>query len=202
MRNDVHKQRLPFIGILLAVFALTTWAVLPVSAQEPDDGRINKVPWVNSYGAVAVYCVDQSGKPGLSFAGGGIRILNSNGRQVFFAPEVGINTAMQRANQRNVPVVVRTQSVYILTARPGGYLRLTSLPDAEGKTFLGEWKDCSAVGAEATAIPPTPGACVPRFIRNEADSGDRCDLCYNGVDDDCNGKVDAADYACQFYCRR
>ena len=192
--------RLPLIGIVLAIVGLTLWAILPVYAQ--DDGRINKTPWVNSYGAIAVYCVDQSGKPGLSFAGGGVKLLNGSGRQIFYAAAATINTAMTRAEQRNASVVVRRQSVYILTARPGGYLLLTSLPDAEGKTFLGEWKDCSAISAESTPVPPTPGACVPRFIRNEADSGDRCDLCNNGEDDDCNGKPDALDFACQYYCGR
>jgi hypothetical protein len=189
------------IWLIVAICTLAAWAVLPANAQEPDDGRINKVPWVNSWGAVAVYCVDGSGQPGGTFAGGGIKILNSGGRQVFFAPAATVNAAIARANQRNAPAIVRTQSVYTVTALPGSYLKLTSRPDAEGKTFLGEWKDCAAVASEAT---PEPGAsvCVPRFIRNEADSGFRCDYCYNGIDDDCNGKTDAADFACQYYCGR
>jgi len=195
-------KRLPFIVsviISFVILSLTALAILPASAQEPDDGRINKVPWVNSYGAIAVYCVDRLGKPGISFAGGGVKILNSAGRQVFFAPEATINGAIARANARNVPVVVRVQSVYTLTALPGNYLKLTSRPDAEGKTFLGQWKDCAMVSAEATAVP-TPGMCVRKFIRNEGDSGFRCDFCFNGIDDDCNGKADRADYACQYYC--
>jgi hypothetical protein len=197
-------KRLPLFVctfLIVLIFSLMTLAILPASAQEPDDGRINKSPWVNSYGAIAVYCVDRLGRPGLSFAGGGVKILNSAGRRIFFAAETTINAAIARANARNVPVVVRTQSVYTLTALPGSALKLTSRPDAEGKTFLGQWKDCAMVSPEATAVP-TSGVCVRKFIRNEPDSAFRCDFCFNGIDDDCDGRADGADYACQYYCGR
>ncbi len=190
------------VMVLIAITLLISRATMAVLAQEPTDGRINKVPWVNSYGAVAVYCVDQSGHAGGSFTGGGISVLNASGQQVLFASEAAINASIARANQINDSSVILRKSVYSLIARPGNYLMLVSVPDAEGKTFLGEWQNCAAVGSEATAMPGTlvPSACVPKFIRNEADSGFACGNCYNGIDDDCNGKTDAQDFSCQYYC--
>src|SRR2546430_6476738 len=87
------------IGILLVISA-----AIPVRA---GDNRINPPPWVNSFGAIAVYCVDASGKAGGSFAGGGVVILNNSGQQVFFASEAVLNNASAKANNTNISVIVR-----------------------------------------------------------------------------------------------
>ncbi len=195
-----HPVSISLVVCLILVGVAYLLAVSTAQAQQPADGRINKMPWINSYGAVAVYCVGQTGRPGVSFSGGGISVLNGAGQTVLFAPEAKITAAQTQANNTNMPLAVVTQSVYTLIARPGGYLRLVSAPDAEGKTYLGEWINCTAVSSEAAASAPTLPFCVPQFIRNEADSGFACGNCYNGIDDDCNGKIDKADFSCQYYC--
>ena len=145
--------------VVIGLMLMGLGAAVPAHASDVTDGRINGLPWVNSFGAVAVYCVDQFDKPGGSFTGGGIKILNQLGQKVFFAKEAIINPARVKANQENHPVFIFRQNVYILTALPGGWFLLTSKPDSEGKTFIGTWKDCIPVGpapeAAPTAIPCT-----------------------------------------------
>jgi hypothetical protein len=190
-----------FAITLMGIVLLMAGAMAPVMADSPDDGRINKVPWANSFGAIAVYCVDQFDRPASSYAGGGIKILGSTGQKLFFADADIVNAASQRANQTGLSAVVHSESVYTLTVLPGNYFVLASRPDAEGKTWLGQWQNCAPVTSTGTPTPLVP-ACVPQFIRNEADSGFQCGNCYNGIDDDCNGKTDTQDFACQYYCLR
>jgi hypothetical protein len=63
--------RRALVVILLSIVLLIGIAnVFPAKADNPpDDGRINKLPWINSYGAVAVYCIDQTGKPASTYQG-------------------------------------------------------------------------------------------------------------------------------------
>jgi hypothetical protein len=199
MKNQPTSATRTLVIVVMGLVLLTANAMLPVRAGSPDDGRINKMPWVNSFGAIAVYCVDQYDRPSGSYVGGGIKILGSTGQKLFFASEAMIRAASQRASQTGGPVVVHTEYVYTLTVQPGDYFVLTSQPDAEGKTALGQWQTCALVAATGTPTPLVP-ACVPQFIRNEADSGSQCGNCYNGIDDDCNGKTDALDFSCQYYC--
>jgi hypothetical protein len=200
MKDQPANTMRTLVIVVMGVMLLMATAMVPVRAGSPDDGRINKLPWVNSYGAIAVYCVDQYDRPSGSYVGGGIKILGSTGQKLFFASEAMINAASQRANQTGGPVVVHTEFVYTLTVQPGNYFVLTSRPDAEGKTMLGQWQNCALVTTgTGTPTPLVPG-CVPQFIRNEADSGFQCGYCYNGIDDDCNGKTDALDFSCQYYC--
>jgi hypothetical protein len=199
MKNQPTSATRILVIVVIGIVLLVANAMLPVRAGSPDDGRINQLPWANSFGAIAVYCVDQFDRPASSYAGGGIKILGSTGQKLFFASEAVINAASLRANQTGGSVVVHTESVYTLTVQPSSYFVLASKPDAEGKTVLGQWQNCAPVSSTGTQMPPVP-ACVPQFIRNEADSGVQCGYCYNGIDDDCNGKTDAQDFSCQYYC--
>jgi hypothetical protein len=201
MRNQPNSAPRILIIILTGIVLLEANAMFPVRAGSPDDGRINKLPWANSFGAVAVYCVDQFDRPAGSYVGGGVKILGSSGQKLFFASEAVINAASLRANQTGMPVVVHSESVYTLSILPGDYFVLATKPDAEGKTWLGQWQNCAPITSAGTPTPLAP-ACVPQFIRNEADSGFQCGNCYNGIDDDCSGKTDTQDFSCQYYCLR
>src|SRR5215213_9121864 len=97
-------RRLPSVMLLVVTLAIlfvvfAGGALMPVRAGDPGDNRINRSPWVNSFGAIAVYCVDASGKAGGSFAGGGVVILSSSGQRVLFAPEAALNNASARASR-------------------------------------------------------------------------------------------------------
>jgi hypothetical protein len=162
--------------VVASVLLLVGRAATPVHADNPNDGRINRIPWVNSHGAIAVYCVDQFDRPGASFTGGGIKILSEFGQKLFFAKESIINPARIQANETGKSVLILSSGLFSLYALPGGYFLLNTTPDKEGKTFLGKWKDCIPVG-------PAPAApvCVP--IPEDLTS---CTLL---IDNDCDGEV-------------
>lgn len=206
----MRKQRLLVISLSFAIvasmvmFAVT--AINPANAGGTNDGRINAdIPWVNSFGAVAVYCVDAYGHAAGTYAnGGGILVWSSNGQRVLYAPQSAIDAASNKTTYSYSPVVVVRGPVYTLTAQPYGYFELTTIPDAEGKTFLGQWQNCStALSGTPTPSAGSAPACVANpFARNEANNGASCGQCFNGKDDDCNGLADAADYSCRYYCGR
>jgi hypothetical protein len=170
-----------FIAVLLLVSRVTMPD--PVSAS---DGRINLIPWVNGHGAVAVYCVNQSGGT-TSFTGGGIKVLNGSGQQLLFAAEKLILAAQEQADKTGSSALILTQGLYSLYALPNGYFLLISTADNEGKTFLGKWYGCTPVGpapdgqAAPACVPYPPPTC--RTIEEEFDT---C-LNANGGNPDCDG---------------
>ena len=89
---------------------------------------------------------------------GRARLGNSEtttGQRLFFAPELQIISARIEAKASHSPVLILKGQIYALYAMPDGYFQLNSLPDAEGKVFLGTWKDCIPVSS-VTAPVPTP----------------------------------------------
>src|SRR2546430_1442313 len=96
-----HKSALLSKILLGVVISLTFFMSLvtgPVRADDPTDGRINVIPWVNSHGAVVVYCVDSAGRAGRSFTGGGIAVTDSTASRLLFATEAQINLARTKVN--------------------------------------------------------------------------------------------------------
>src|SRR4051812_30408854 len=137
--KNIMRLKLPslitaftLMAVLLMAGTLTPTHAAPSAA----DGRINMIPWVNSWGAIAVYCVNQFDQPGDNFTGGGIKILTEIGQKVFFAKEGIVTPARNKANQLNTEVFIWHQGHYYLFAQPGGYFRLASDPDNQGKTFI------------------------------------------------------------------
>ena len=197
----------------LIVFAVSAFVLVllisgPARAELPTDGRVNLLPWVNSWGAVAVYCVPPSGGPGNNLPGGGVVALNQSGQRVMVVQQQNINTCrtqLQAITQlsaacrdqiramrgvsfacaqeiravglpnlsrttlailnngvcilrHNPPTLRGTRtprptarppgsgpeltSIYSLYVFPSGAMQLNSLPDAEGKTFVGKWQGC------------------------------------------------------------
>jgi hypothetical protein len=144
------SRMLIFIVVAL-VFLLPMLATTPARADVPTDGRINLIPWVNSWGAVAVYCVDQNGGHG-SYTGGRIEVRSATGQILLTVTEAQINQA--GVNPQHA-VVIFAGSLYTLSRLPDTAFQLTSNPDNEGKTFVGKWYDCTPVGP-APAPAPTP----------------------------------------------
>jgi LysM repeat protein len=181
--NGITNPSLIFVGQVLLIPGVANAApisikITPGANNRPPasgDGRINLVPWVNSFGAIAVYCVDEFDMPGGAFNKGGIKVLSNTGQRLFFVPELTIIPARIQANQTRVPVLILGGPIYTLYALPGGYFQLNSRPDAEGKVFLGMWKDCIPVGPASTTPPtplptpttppPTCNDCIANFVR-------------------------------------
>jgi len=141
LKNRVHI--LTHLGILSLIVAVLTLIGLPKAALAADDGRIDVIPWVNGWGAVAVYCIDQTGHSARSYSGGEIRVLNSDGQQLLAANEAALNAAQNTANTSNHNVLIASSTVYRLWAVPNSYFTLSTIPDNEGKTFLGTWQGCT-----------------------------------------------------------
>jgi hypothetical protein len=140
----MNVKRIPFKALLVGALLLAAAGTgIPALADGPTDGRVNLSPWVNSYGAVAVYCIDASGVPASSFSGGGIEVLDGNGQPVFFASEAQISDVGAAPAE---PTLIHAQGLYSLVRMPDGTFQLYSRPDAEGKTLLGTWStDCGAI---------------------------------------------------------
>ncbi len=140
----MNVKRIPIKALLVGALLLTaTGTGIPALAHGPTDGRVNLSPWVNSYGAVVVYCADASGVPGSGFSGGGIEVLDENGQPVLFASESQINKVGATPAE---PTLIHAQGLYSLVRLPDGTFQLYSRPDAEGKTLLGTWSaDCGAI---------------------------------------------------------
>src|SRR5436305_3859372 len=102
MHMSRQLPRHVFVFVLIIVTLLVGSAAIghpaPAMAASPTDGRINLIPWVNSWGAIAVYCVDKFDHPGDNFTGGGIKILGENGQKLFFAREALIIPAQKLAD--------------------------------------------------------------------------------------------------------
>ena len=133
-QNNIVSLRI-FAKVFLCsafIFALLTGA----SPTHADD-RINEPPWVNSWGAIAVYCQD--------FASSGIQILDGSGALLLTATPEQIVPARQNANQLNQPMKIASEGKYTLWAIPQDQFQVNSIPDAEGKTFLGIWKNCDPI---------------------------------------------------------
>jgi hypothetical protein len=149
----VSLSRLLIFAVVALVFLLPLLATAPARADTPTDGRINLIPWVNSWGAVAVYCVDQNGGHG-SYTGGRIDVTNADGQVLLRVTEAQINQAGVNPNHA---VVIASGPLYTLSRLPDSAFLLTSKPDAEGKTFIGKWYGCTPVGP--VSAPATAPAC-------------------------------------------
>ncbi len=204
-------SRNTLVVVAISVVALALLLLIPTQAQElPNDGRVNLLPWVNGWGAVAVYCVPPSGGPAKTLPGGGVTVLNQRGQLLMTVQQANINSCLDqlrsvsqistacrdqlrargaidsacRQQIRNAglentaslnlaflgngvcvlrnspptpepgvrrlltPTPVPTQngvlltSIYYLIVFPNGAMQINSLPDAEGKTFVGKWQGC------------------------------------------------------------
>jgi hypothetical protein len=167
------SKMLVFVVIGL-VFLLPLLATAPARADTPTDGRINLIPWVNSWGAVAVYCVDQNGGHG-SYTGGRIDVTDADGQVLLRVTEAQINQAGVDPHQA---VVIGAGPLYTLSRLPDGAFLLTSKPDAEGKTFIGKWYDCTPVGPASAPAAATEPACYT--LPSEQNWGAACPvLCGN-----------------------
>jgi hypothetical protein len=144
----------PMLTTCMVMFLVLSSAAIPAKADFPTDGRINLMPWVNSWGAVAVYCVDQFGGHS-SYTGGYIQVLNAQGQRMLKVLEATINQVGVDAQHTRL---IQAGDLYTLWRLPSalpynGDFLLTSKPDAEGKTFIGRWHDC-------TPITPPSGTCT------------------------------------------
>ncbi len=161
--NSASWRPVIVLAIVAAVLLLGAFSATPARADLPTDGRINIMPWVNSWGAVAVYCVDQNGGHG-SYHLGGIRVTSSTGQLLLTATEAQILKA-------GVPlqgdVIIMSTPLYTLFRQSDGYFRLESAPDKEGKTFLGRWHDCFPVAPASGGSAPS-ATCV-EYVDNTAD---------------------------------
>ena len=189
-RIGISRKALIFVFVVLILLVSRVVTPVPVSAAIPADGRINLIPWVNSWGAVAAYCVDHNGGSA-SFTGGGIKLLSGSGQQLFFAPESLITPARTQADHVGHSVLILTQGLYSLFALPNGFFQINSAPDAEGKTFIGRWQDCTPVGPGPDNSSPSRPACVP-FPKPPPCKASTCRLS-NGGDANCDGVVDFND---------
>jgi hypothetical protein len=129
------------VGVLGAVAVLTSGIFLraPASANNSDDGRIET--WRNSLGTVNVYCVDQNGDPASSVNEGGILVMDGTGHKILFASNQQIDAVEPDPAHK---AAIASGSVYTLYRQPDGGFELDSLPDVNGKTFLGAWTpDCA-----------------------------------------------------------
>ena len=150
---------------LLALAALSLAVPLTARADGPGtDGSLGT--WYNGTGAATVYCVDNADKPSATFSNGGIEVLNARGERVFFADAAelmgagtdlsaaaaaGTGTAQDNvtANSVTVPqsgMLVAENDIYQLYRTPDGNFQLNSIPDSEGKTFVGAFAaNCSKI---------------------------------------------------------
>jgi hypothetical protein len=98
-RQSVSRRMVILLSLGLA---LLLGSYNSASAQNPgNDGRINQnTPWVNSFGAVAVYCLDANAKAGGTYNGAGIAVLNASGYRLLFASDVAILQAQEALNRQ------------------------------------------------------------------------------------------------------
>jgi hypothetical protein len=97
-----HFPRVALLIVVVSAFVFVLLTTAPARADLPTDGRVNLLPWVNSWGAVAVYCVPASGGPGNNLPGGGVVVLNQNGQRVMAVQQQNINNCrnqLQAVNQ-------------------------------------------------------------------------------------------------------
>jgi hypothetical protein len=187
MQRSRFFSRNMLVLVVIIVLLLVIQVAGPVKADEPNDGRINRIPWVNSHGAFAVYCVDQFDHPGASFTGGGIKILSSTGQKLFFAKESIITPAQIQADKIHGSVLILASGIFRLYALPNGYFVLHTSPDKEAKTFLGQWKACIPVSPpQATQEALT---CVP--------TKETIESCEAEFDNDCDGLVGFTNFQLQ-----
>jgi hypothetical protein len=140
-----HRQlstRSILVIVVVVIVLLAMRLASPVRADDPSDGRINLLPWVNSHGAVAVYC-----------SNGGFVVLNGKGKQMLAGSEASVRSAQDVASQTDKAALIVAGSIYRLWALPNGFFMLTSTPDNEGKTFLGKWEGCIPVGGGGAPAP-------------------------------------------------
>ena len=173
-RNPLSSvSRMMIFAVVALVFLLPMLATTPAKADVPTDGRINLIPWVNSWGAVAVYCVDQNGGHS-SYTGGRIEVRSAIGQILMTVPEAQIVQA--GVNPRH-PVVIASGSLYTLSRLPDTAFQLTSKPDNEGKTFIGKWYGCIPVGP---AAPAESLACYTPVMQTEEGWIEACTtLCWS-----------------------
>src|SRR5205823_161981 len=105
-----HFPRVALLIIAVSAFVLVLLMTVPAKADLPTDGRVNLLPWVNSWGAVAVYCVPPSGGPGNNLPGGGVVVLSQVGQRVMVVQQQNINTCQTQLQSINhISGTCRTQ---------------------------------------------------------------------------------------------
>jgi hypothetical protein len=139
----------------MLIFLLLVGTAAPATADSAYDGRINIIPWVNSWGAIAVYCVDANGGHA-SYTGGYIQVLTASGQRVLKVSEATINRVGVNPEKT---LLIQAGPLYKLWRLPDGEFLLTSRPDIEGKTFIGKWHDCTPIGPASGAPPVQSSLC-------------------------------------------
>lgn len=135
-----RRKVLPVVTLaLLVALAVSAFAVAkPARADGPGtDGSV--ATWYNGNGSSTVYCVNADGTPTGSYVGGGIKVLGSTGQEQLRVSQAQIDQAAAGG-------LVVDSGIYKLYRLSDGSFELDSTPDAEGKTFLGQFSaNCTGV---------------------------------------------------------
>ncbi len=140
----MHIKSLRFwvlCALLLALAAITAVSVLADDNIDPSkkDGRINEAEHV---GGNAVYCVDHTWTPTSDgWEDGGIRVLNGNGQEIFFASAAEIDAVGVPA----VNTLLKTEGGLSLYRQPDGGFSLNGL-DEWGKPYTFVFYNCVPIG--------------------------------------------------------
>lgn len=143
--------------LLTLILAVGAGIVSPQPAQA-GDGRINEMPWVNGWGGVAVYCYTATEAIGNYTNGGSIAVRDQNGQIVLRLRDTVIVPKRDESDKTGQMLLIGRSDRYLLYSEANGYFSLYSLPDNEGKTFIGRWYGCTPVKA-VTADAPSALVC-------------------------------------------
>ncbi len=154
------------IAMALIFAAALVFTLRPTTSALADDGRINKGTWANSFGSVAVYCLNSGFTVGNYNPGGRIRVLNQAGQTVLDLTADLIIPKRDESDKTGKTLLIGSSKLYKLYSEAKGYFSLYSVPDKEGKTFLGRWYGCDPVGIPAG---PTCKITFSRFGRGSAE---------------------------------
>lgn len=156
-RKLVRAWALISVSAAVVLFA-GLWAIDLATAQAGGDGRINLIA---PLGGATIYCVDAAMQPATSYVGGGIRVLDSDGLEVLFAPagsipSPGADPVLLAEGQGRYSVLM----LYLL---PSGEFQLNGADD-KGQPFEFRWTGCAQQGAAvaaATAVPVANPTATP-----------------------------------------
>jgi len=149
------------IAMALIFAAALVLTLRPTTSALADDGRINKGTWANSFGSVAVYCLNSRFTVGNYSPGGRIRVLNQAGQIVLDLTDIVITPKRDESDKTGKTLLIGSSQLYKLYSEAKGYFSLYSVPDKEGKTFIGRWYGCDPVGILVAAAPITCNVLEP-----------------------------------------
>ncbi len=147
-----------FFRGLSVIFTLAVPACLAVAIVSASDnldptkydGRINQAEVL---GGNAIYCIDNNGlSTSNGWSDGGIRVLDSNGQIVFFAPAAEIDAL----GVPDVNTLIETEGGLSLYRQPDGGFSLNGF-DEWDKPFTFVFNDCVPIG-------PIPSAAAPKYV--------------------------------------